>query len=152
MFQLQREIKHIVGMRLSYNGLKQPMRTAVTEFIYSHNLAVLYFKLKGDSTHVLLCVTDVYLDERLKLPLISVTLQSCGILSRTTNRRSRWTRATRPSSSATSRRASPRLRSATASNKSGWKHPKVLIFSTSCCALLPLLSSPFPSFCNLLEH
>lgn len=34
---------------------------AVVEFIYSHKLAVLQFKLKGDFTHVLLCITDVYL-------------------------------------------------------------------------------------------
>ena len=78
----------------------------------------------------------------------SRVFQSCGTSSPTTSRTSRWTKATRPSSSATSPRASPRPRSATASSRSGWRRPKVLpsrfdSFPSSLpTSLLILLLSP----------
>lgn len=65
MFRLQREIKHIVGMRLSYSGLKQPMwklHSCYRVYLFSQPCG---FELKGDFTHVLLCIMDVYLHERL---------------------------------------------------------------------------------------
>lgn len=65
------------------------------------------------------------LGERSQITFLSFLSQSCVILSAMTSRRSRSTKATRPLLNVTSPKASPRLRSATVSNRSGWKHPKV---------------------------
>lgn len=89
-----------------------------------------------------LCCSDV---TALTFSLSSV-LQSCGTLSPMTSRRSRSTKATRLLLNVTSLRASPKLKSATASNRSGWKHPKVpscfsSLGSLPNSLLLPMLSS-----------
>lgn len=151
MFRLQRAINQAVGMWLSLSGLKQPtwkLHGCYSLFILTTLRFCTCKKLRRDCTHAPLCVCGAACRRHTANQLLispSPPWQSCGISSRTTIRRSRWTRATRPSSSATSPKASPRLRSATASSRSGWKPPKVPIFPPPPpppCLRLPIQSNP----------